>query len=182
MKKILLPFLIIFVTPLISCSYGIDMLEGALTERASFSIEAEHDGASTLTVSWEETAPEHFAGWEIYMTIEPWNEYSEYKVIAASEYTALSLPSWITFNDNSSLAADSSRGASISVEVPSDPDMRGEYYVRAAIITFDEKPEDEWSDPETPEYYGDGENPRYDDYVNHTSVDSVSGFCPVMIF
>ena len=152
-----------------ACSYGMDMLEGAITERASFSINASYSTSTdTLSVSWDETGSgSDFAGFEVYMTTDAWDEYGDYTVIAARiNLSDTSFPSsWITFN--SSLDPyDSS--ANITVHSPPE---EGEYYVRVGMIKFDEI---EDSDPKA--YYGVA------DYDDHSYVDRISGYETVYIY
>jgi hypothetical protein len=154
------------------CSYAMDMLEGVITERASFSIEASYDSSShRLNVSWEETGDSSgFAGFEVYMTTSPWDEYGDYKVVAASENLSPSLPSWITFRTDSGL---SSRYADSTYILVNPPVEAGEYYVRVGMVKFDEK-----DDSSGGGYYG---SVMPGDYIDHTTLDAVSGYEAVYI-
>ncbi len=156
------------------CSYGMDALEGAITQRASFSITAVYDETNYLVdISWTKTdSSDHFAGYEVYMTEYPWDEYGRYLVVAASEPIGTTLPDIVD-----SFTSMGLNDQTVSIPVSPDALNDGEYYFRVALYDFDKKPKDEWADPDVPEYYSGSAN--YDD---HTSLTAVSGFAAVEIY
>jgi len=156
---------------MLSCSYGMDALEGLITKRASFSIEAEYSGGF-VTVTWDESpSTSCFAGNEIYMTTEPDNEYSNYVVIAAP----YALDSGIVFPPNvpfiENLALSNLGFHSIAVNVSSVP--TGIYYFRVGQVFYEE------------EKLPDGSKQCYTDgqfnYEDHATLDAVSGYRGVAI-
>jgi len=174
-RKIYCLFVLVYLAgTLLGCSYGMDALEGAITERASFSIDAFFNSPDTVEVSWSELPDAHFAGYEVYMTTRAWDEYGSYELVAAKYLINNDIPSWITFEQ----LGDYPTNADITVN-PTDADFYpGEYYVRVGLVYYDEKPEDERSDPEVPEWYGDGEA----DYVHHSTLKKVSGYDYIYIY
>ena len=153
------------------CSYGMDMLEGAITDRASFSINASYD-SGYLRISWSASPSEEcFAGYEVYMIPEPWNEFGTYEVIAA-RYTLYPSSSRF-FRTMPELGTRSTRYVNIPV---SKSDLRygeGEYYVRFGIIKMDKEDKD---DSEAC-YPVDSAN-----YINNSSLDKISGYKAVYIY
>ncbi len=165
--------LMITAATLSGCSYGMDLVEGAITNRAAFSIDATYNGTDTVTVTWDETSSsDQFAGYEVYMTRYAWDEYGNYEVVAANIDISDSLPDIVV-----SFTTIAASPALIAV-LP-DSTNEGEYYFRVALYKFDKKPKSEWSDPDVPEYYGDT---LPADYEDHTSLISVSGFAAVDIY
>ncbi len=167
-------FAMIISTFTAGCSYGMDMLEGVITERASFSISASYDAsADVLNVSWDETGDSSgFAGFEFYMTTSPWDEYGDYRVIAAR--IGLGLPSylsWISFESDPGLS--SRYASSASIHMTPAPSQAGEYYVRVGLVKFDKKSESSGGG-----YYGSA---MPGDYLDHTALDAVSGYEAVYI-
>jgi len=151
----------IFATP--GCSYVSDAIEGALTNRAGFSIDAYYDGSDVI-VSWSESGSGNgFAGYEVYMTEEPNNEFADYIVVGA-RYNISS----DDFNLDSNLSSSQTFTHS---NLPSS----GIYFYRVGIISWDKIDAD-----------GDGEEDDYptDDignYISKTSVNQISGSARVVI-
>lgn len=152
MKKIkLIIFIAIVQFIFTGCSYVSDMVEGAITERASFSIDAVNNG-SNIIITWSKTdlsAPDGFAGIEIYRTRYANDEYSGYITIADR---------W----DTVSLAS----GTTTSYSAPIPPS--GVYFYRVGFIHWD-KPQAERI---APEYSG---SDTESDYNSHTDIDAISG-------
>lgn len=71
---------------LTGCSYVSDYVEGQITNRASFSINAEYKtGPSRVVLTWSETdSSDDFAGIEIYRSKKADDEYSPYGIIDSS--------------------------------------------------------------------------------------------------
>ena len=155
---------------LIGCSYAMDRFEGLMTERSGFSINTDYK-AGRLEISWsEEPSDKDFAGYEVYMIPEPWNEYGTYEVIAA-RYNLH--PVHFFCNDiilMSRLGSRSTKYVSIPV-LPSQLKGEGEYYVRVGIITMDQ-------DSNTKNPYPVNEP----NYKQHSSLESISGYKPVYIY
>jgi hypothetical protein len=149
------------------CSYSMDMLEGSLTNRANFSIAASYDeDENILDISWTKSVSEEgFAGYEIYMILEPWNEFGTYEVIAASFDIN---PSGHFFRRIGSLGVRDTRSVSIRV-TPQDLNGEGEYHVRLGIIKM--------AKDENDEYYP----VTYNNYIRHSRLGSRSGYKTVYI-
>ena len=154
-----------------------DWFEALIMERATFSIDVSFEKVSptsgNLKVSWSENPSNNdsFAGYEIYMVLQPWNEYGTYEVIAA-RYNLYSSSHF--FNLNSSLGIASTKSITIPVS-SSDLDDKlggpGEYYVRVGIIAMEKKDKDS--------YYS-ASNPI--EYEEHSSLEKISGYTPVDIY
>jgi len=139
------------------CSYVSDMIEGAITDRATFSADATYSGGN-ITITWDtqSTDPNYFAGIEVYRTKYPNDEYSKYITVADRYiYPGDGLDSAITngFMYNAS-------------DVESNP---GTYFYRVAYIY--------WDDAVADRTYGSTQS----DYQNHTNIDSISGYAEVTI-
>jgi hypothetical protein len=154
------------------CSYGMDMLERSMTNRADFSINVSYNsGTKILEISWSESpSTESFAGYEVYMIMEPWNEYGTYEVIAA-RYDLYPPSSSHFFIQKSELENLTTKNVQINVSTLINPGFRYEYYVRLGII---KKRKDENDD-----YYPIN---NQSDYINHTSLDKISGYKAVSIY
>ncbi|MCL2155966.1 MAG: hypothetical protein FWH53_09905 [Leptospirales bacterium] len=154
---------------LTGCSYEMDMVERAITDRASFSIDADYNKYSnTLTISWSVIPSEEgFGGYEVYIIPEAWNEFGTYEVIAARHTLSSKCQSIY------SLGTRTIRSVNITVD-PSNLDGEGEYYVRLGIVKMAVKDSD--ADPKI--YYIGSDS---DDYNKHSSVDKISGYKAVYI-
>ncbi len=147
------------------CSYVSDAIEGALTNRAGFSIDAYYDGSDVI-VSWSESGSgKGFAGYEVYMTNEPDNEFADYIVVGAR------YPISPTFFTEDTDLGNSSNTTFSHDDLPSP----GIYFYRVGIISWDKIDAD-----------GDGEKDDYptDDignYISKTSVSQISGSARVVI-
>lgn len=149
------------------CSYVTDSIEGAITNRASFSADAVYSGGS-VTITWDEADfDSDFAGIEIYRTSEPNDEYSNYMLVASqyqiwngSGYTSTSTPELgyyytTSYTDTSSLSS-------------------GIYFYRVGIIYWDDP-----SDERTPENGYTGITAT--DYNGKTHIEKISGYAQVVI-
>ncbi len=142
------------------CSYVSDAIEGVLTKRAGFSIDAYYDGDNVI-VSWSESGSGNgFAGYEVYMTEEPDNEFADYIVVGARY--GISLDDY--FNSDSTLEYSHT----LTFEHSSHP-TTGVYFYRVGIISWEKIDAD-----------GDGEKDDYppdepDYYISTTSVSQISG-------
>lgn len=157
MKKIkLIIFIAIVQFIFTGCSYVSDMVEGRITKRASFSIEAVYDGSSNVTLSWTKTDSSlDFAGIEIYVTSEPNNEYSKYDLVAKR-----------TFPSTNSLSIGSTTSYTVPKESPA-----GVYFYRVGFVHWDE-PYDK-----RPSLYTEDQA----NYNIHTDIEEISGSARVDI-
>jgi len=152
------------------CSYVMDSVEGILTNRASFSINAfyvKEDG--TLLISWTESLTgeslESFAGYEVYIITKPWDEFGTYELLAAP----YNISPQSFFRVVGALGSPYTRTAVIPV-LPSDLNGDGEYYVRLGIIKRKKDEDDNY-------YVMNVEN-----YRIYTSLSRISGYQPVSIY
>jgi hypothetical protein len=185
---IILSFLaaLLILTP--ECSYIMDSIEGRLTDRASFSIDASYNsGAQEVTITWDERGSgDDFAGYEIYITEEPNDEYVGYELAASyyetHDYIGLSsgdLKSSST--DSCTLDVNSLLGA-----VGYGP---GIYFFRVGLISWDEGDEEDriddyeggtnWNSDTLP---GPIDSYRRRNYWNHTDISKISGYAMVSIY
>ncbi len=145
----------IFTAP--GCSYVSDAIEGALTNRAGFSIDAYYDGSDVI-VSWSESGSGNgFAGYEVYMTEEPNNEFADYIVVGAR------YPIGTDYFEHHTDLSSSQTFTHSNLPPP------GIYFYRVGIISWDKIDAD-----------GDGEKDDYpavneSNYISTTSVSKISG-------
>lgn len=156
---------------LAGCSYVSDTVEGLITERASFSINAEYKtGPDRVVISWAETdLSADFAGIEIYRSSHANDEYATYEMIAYR---------W----DNPQLngAGNTPINPKSFNDTPPLP-TTGVYFYRVGFVQWDDSKEDRQAGSGYT-----GANPGYTDfdqntYNNKTSIDKVSGYAKVYI-
>ncbi len=151
-----------------ACSYTVDMVERTITKRASFSIKAIYNGDGTVTVQWNQTGVSNFAGYEIYMTTEPNNEYAGYTVIGAG----YDISSFSLFKLDLNLQGDV--GSFTSKDIKSTLGT-GRFFFRVGIIAWDENPDERTAKNG---YTGDTE----EDYIHNTDIAEISGLAMVDIY
>ncbi len=158
------------VTVNTACSYTADFIEGALTTRASFSISARYDAGTGVIVEWNASPDEDsFAGYEIYMTEEPNNEFAGMIVVGA----CYDIGSSSYFQVDSNLENSSSR--SFTHQKSTLPSA-GIYFYRVGIIDWDER-----------DYDGDDKDdkkpstPNKSLYTSYTYIAEISGSAMVVI-
>lgn len=162
------------------CSYVMDTIEGAITNRSSFSIKVEPLGGNTYRIDWSAAGTqsgEDFAGYEVYITDEPDNELAGYRCLAGY----YELETGFTMTD-SSLANGSTQ--SCDVTFPGMPNTL--YYFRVGIIKWSEEKnadrQEKWTTSNGYDYdwsssYGSTANRYY--YDRKTDLSKISGACPV---
>ncbi|RPI90857.1 MAG: hypothetical protein EHM32_11150 [Spirochaetales bacterium] len=148
---------------LAGCSYVMDSIESAITARASFSIEAEYSGGM-VTIRWDEgSGLSSFAGYEIYVTLD---EYDDYDLLASRFENESGAT--VVAGDYKNL--DSSFTGSYSYAPPP-----GIYFYRVGIIEWDEDDE-EMQDRYGPFYFDDPIA-----YNAETSINKISGYRMVSV-
>jgi hypothetical protein len=155
-----------------------DSIEGAITGRASFSINVYYEkSAGSLNVSWTESIVgddiESFAGYEVYIIPKPWDEFGTYELVAAP----YDISSSRFFRTIGSLGLYYTKFVSIAVPL-SSLNGEGEYYVRLGIIKREKEKVKDEDGNETYRYYPMN---RYN-YENHTFLSRISGYQPVYIY
>lgn len=155
------------------CSYVSDMVEGAITKRASFSVVAYQSG-SEVVITWDETdLSTDFAGIEIYRTRESNDEYSGYVTVAD--------------RFNPPISGDLSNGSTTTCRVdvpasdggPTTGGTTGVFFYRVGIIHWDEAEVDRTSANGYIEpWNGASIQTNYD---SHTDIDEISGSARVEI-
>lgn len=163
-------FLWAIVPHIIACSYTADYIEGALTNRASFSISAHYEAGTGVVVEWNANPDnDSFAGYEIYMTEEPNNEFADYIVVGA----CYSISSSTYFKYDSNLQYTwTSQFTHDNTHIPSS----GIYFYRVGVIEWDER-----------DYDGDGKDdkkpssPNESLYESYTNIAEISGSAMVEI-
>lgn len=170
--KILIKTTIIALLTLVlmpGCSYVSDAVEGAITDRASFSIDVEYNKPN-LTITWDETdTGEGFAGFEIYRTKQPDDEYSDYTLVASRYVDESGADVGPGNYDN----LDSGYKDSFTY-TPSG--LNGAYFFRVGIIHWDDEKE---KDRTVDHGYVNGYPGAWDNVTNYnskTDVDKISGF------
>ncbi len=145
------------LTSMSACSYMMDAIEGAITDRSSFSIHAEYS-VGNVYISWDETdSGEEFAGYEIYITEEPDDEYSGYDIVASRYFKNGSPSLKYSTTDHYSAAK---------------PESGGLYFYRVGIIHWNEKnaAKRPWDWDSSESYYN-----------GNTSIGKISGYAMVEI-
>ncbi|MEJ5362743.1 MAG: hypothetical protein WHV26_11840 [Spirochaetota bacterium] len=168
-KKIIQTLLLwAIVTTITACSYMADYIEGEITNRASFSISARYQAGTGVIVEWNANPDdESFAGYEIYMTEEPNNEFADYIVVGACY--SISSSSYFQVDGN---LDNPSETQFIHTSLPSS----GIYFYRVGVINWDER-----------DYDGDGNDdkkpssPNQSLYESYTNIDEISGSAMVEI-
>ncbi|MFC1670557.1 hypothetical protein ACFL20_09195 [Spirochaetota bacterium] len=158
-------FLLLMTT---GCSYITDAIEGEILNRASFSITATYDDAEqSVLVAWNrESSGGDFAGWEIYISEEPDDEFAGY-ILVASRYVD-------DINDDLHIGTTKyySHDVTYLLSTP------GRYFYRVAVIYRDEatdEDKDNYSDDMDGSLSGwDMTDP--DVYHDRSHIDSISGF------
>lgn len=158
------------------CSYVMDTIEGAINERASFSIKAEYIGGNTVRITWDEgDYSEGFAGYEIYMTKEQDDEYIDYTIAVAPTSLGFSdLPDNLTLAIDGSLQINTTNTCNHVVTSLTTVN-RGVYFYRLGIIHWDKEKLSERIPANG--YTGDYAT----DYPLKTSIDRISGAARVVI-
>lgn len=143
------------------CSYVSDMVEGAITDRASFGVTATYNSGNVI-LTWDKTDTDgNFAGIEIYRTSQPNDEYASYELVA-SRYSTSSLNSG---------SLSSGLTTTCNVDAPS---TTGVYFYRVGFIHWD----DDLADRTTANGYTGID---LTDYPNKTDIDAISGYGKVTI-
>lgn len=198
-KQFMISAVPLFITALmllnIGCSYAMDMIEGAITDRASFSINVTYNNP-LVTISWSKAPGFNFAGYEVYISEEKNDEYVGYD-LAVSYYTQAPYNSEIPENQNqlitlnplNNLNQPGTRQVVLNANglltSGSNSYGKGIYFFRLGLIKWDES--DETKRIET--YYNNGvdlwsDDPsgnRWQNYKIHTDLDEVSGYGMVNI-
>ncbi len=179
----------LIVSLCINCSYVVDSIEAGITERSSFSINGDFS-SGLVTISWEKGrvgyGDEAFAGYEIYITEQPDNEFVG--------YTALIAP----YDLGEDIEVEKNLRKTGIDTISFDPEAfgkRGVYFFRVGIIqwdkttkkeragTDDDKPETTgWRPLDLTHYFYEYDESNYDEnddnqwfYVNKTSLTKISG-------
>jgi hypothetical protein len=166
MKRISVVIAAFLFLPWIGCSYVMDSVEGAITKRSSFSVDVTKSGTS-FTLDWSKDAPsidsDAFAGYEIYITNQPNNEFAGYDILL-SGYS--SCPG-VTGLYDSSLQNSSTKKVTF-VYNPST--LSGDtYFFRVGVIYWsEEKEEDRVKD------WGSGWS-HSQRYLSDSQINAISG-------
>jgi len=159
---------VLFLVSCIGCSYIADSIEAELTNRANFSIDAYYDSGSVI-ISWDANPDyDSFAGYEIYMTGDANDEFSEMIVVGA--YYDIGSSSY--FQQDGTLD-----NPSTSHFIHSNLPSLGIYFYRVGVIEWDER-----------DYNNDGEDEKKPDfpdeslYKSYTHIEKISGSAMVEIF
>jgi hypothetical protein len=162
----------VFLLPLAGCSYLMDAVESAITKRASFSIDASYVPPNSVVITWDETvSSEDFAGYEIYMTEDPDDEFVGYVAVAARyDLGSSGLPAGLVFQVEPSLGTGATASFTHDVGLLALA-ARGTYFYRVGVINWDEDSEDRpWGYETDPGYY-----------IGRTTLYSISGYAMVEI-
>jgi len=160
-----------------SCSYVSDMVEGAITNRAGFSIKTIKTN-DDIKISWNYDASDSaFTGYEIYVSKEPNDEFSGY-ILLASKYASIDKISSLEA-EHSSLKQSSTQEFIFDITDSHYSDItingKGDYYFRVGVLHWDKKNK---ADRNEANGY-DLSTGSYDtkkNYNDHSIIDTISGF------
>lgn len=170
MLKKIIPIIVLWaiVTGVTACSYVADYIEGEMTNRASFSISARYEAGTGVIVEWNASPDaDSFAGYEIYMTEEPDNEFAD-MIIVGARYDISSSPYFQEIDNLKYTSTTSFTHSSLP--------QAGIYFYRVGVIEWDEH-----------DYDGDGKDdkkpssPSKSLYESYTSIAEISGSAIVEI-
>lgn len=176
---IILSILAVFLIFSPGCSYIMDSIEGRLTDRASFSIEASYDPVlDQVTIKWgERGSGDDFAGYEIYVTEEPNDEYVGYELAASFYEDPNPYIMWLSGNLSNNLTDTCVLDVSgLAANAP------GIYFFRVGLINWDEGDEDDRIDDYIGGTLWNAEPNRRDNYWIHTDISKISGYAMVEIY
>jgi hypothetical protein len=175
-----MPCLAALISASTGCSYVVDAVEGAIMKRASFTIHLTNVSGNTYTVDWgnvDDLDDEEFAGYEVYVSNRPNDEFAGLKVVAAP----YDLDDSGAAISNSALYLRDTH--SMTVTFPSEFVTAGNvYYVRVGAIGWDEADDsdkaDKWTTAKSYPYdwsdsYGSAANEYY--YLHKTALSQMSG-------
>jgi hypothetical protein len=164
-----LTVILLLLYSLTGCSYVSDYVEGQITNRASFSVQAEYDGTNVVLIRDETDYSDDFAGIEIYRSSNPNNEYALYEMIAY-KWNNIQLRDGSNYPTNPKTFTDDLSDLDLD---PISPNYAGGvYFYRVSFIHWD----DSLKDREEAGSGYSGTNPVYDSdtYDNKTSIGKVS--------
>ncbi len=181
-------FAVILMAAGSGCSYISDAVEGAITERSAFSIEANYDSLyQSVNMRWEETGGGNFAGYEIYISETQDDEYAGYVLIESrwrdEGNNSISTGDNESLNDVYTLTYSHDVSGILSDTFPNGP---GTYFYRVGIIKWDKNLNERtekngYSPPYDP---NDPSNTSWDNEYNyniHTKIEKISGAALVKI-
>ncbi len=182
-KSMIITLSIISAVLLINCSNVMDYIEGRITKRSSFSIEAGYDPSGNIIVSWTESGGS--AGTEIYMSEEPNDEFVGYMIVGG-RFSGIGSSDYYQDYDNlkdpntKSFIYPSSKISNISSKIG-----KGLYFFRVGFIGWDESDEQKrkdtyigktnWDTNTFPDFF------IQQNYQIHTVLDDISGYAKVDI-
>ncbi len=159
-----------------SCSYVADYVEGKITNRASFSIEATYNSVTdSIIITWDETGGDNFAGFEIYMTDTPNDEYANYDMICSQWSSAISSAAY--YVQKPSLGFSTTNSCTLltgQLNLIRSTLGSGNFFFRVGIFDWDQDSDERNSDNG---YTGD----TYTDYLHHADLSDISGYAMVNI-
>ncbi len=187
-SKAALLFAVILMAAGSGCSYVSDAVEGAITERSAFSIEANYDGLSqNVNIRWEETGGKNFAGYEIYISETQDDEYAGYVLVESRWRDETNFSTGTgdqeSLNDVYTLTYSHYVNDIVYGTFPNGP---GTYFYRMGIIKWDkdlnERTEKNgYSPPFDPNNPSDTSWDNEYNYNLHTKIDKISGAALVKI-
>ena len=174
--RILVNFIfLLLLLNLTNCSYIMDSVEGAFTNRASFSIDAYYTSDKKIHLTWssESSSNEGFAGYEIYMTSQPDSEYANYETVAA-RFTIGSSPttSGISFDTE----YESLKYNNFVLDI-TNIHKAGNYFFRVGVINYDSYTDSN----NVKHYYAEIGSDSQNDYQQYSIFNSISGYEMVYI-
>ena len=181
-RLLFLTITILFSMNFIGCSYVMDSVEGAIMDRASFSITNGSYNSGVITLKWGDQTSTYktdsenvkeFAGYEIYMTHNPNSEYEKYDLIAAIYNFEEELPAGISYVTTATLLESGTHTFNIT-----SPTNTGIYFFRIGVITADVKSQDA---NKKDLYYDVSLNGNQSNYKDYTSLDKISGSYKIKI-
>ena len=162
------------------CSYVSDYIEAQLTDRASFSIDAEYIPGTGVVIRWNESGGINFAGFEVYITEDANDEYAGYTIIAGPWASISDASNSSYYEDNSSLRTSTTDSYIVDsdqinhIKAALNSNYGGNFFFRVGIMDWDQNSDERNSDNG---YTGTDST----DYLSHTEFDQISGYAMVYI-
>lgn len=167
------PTVLLLLLPVIlsGCSYIMDFAERSISRKASFSLEASYNPfARTVTLTWDSTDSDgDFAGYEVYITEAPDDEYAGY-VLRASRF---SRNIDLDHSGTDSYVDDVSPAGGYPVS-------HGIYFYRVGIIYWDDS-EDERTSKKGYDVPWDAPGNIENNYNGRTEIEEISGYAMVTV-
>lgn len=178
-SKLFIAFAAFMILTASGCSYVSDYIEAQLTDRASFSIQAVYSGGD-IVITWNESGGTNFAGFEVYITDAPDDEYAGYTIIAGPYSSIADSSNSAYYETDGNLGTSTTNSYTVDsiqiskIKTALNAGKGGNFFFRVGIMDWDQD-----SDNRDPDHGYTGTIST--DYLSHTEFDQISGYAMVYI-